>query len=105
MEGPSCVRKGDTTPEMQDGLMRLRKELDPYAGLRPAKAIACLEALTPFRPGLSVGADVMVLREMCGGAFFGEIARFAYAGFQLAQRRRGKLCSTDKANVMESGLL
>ena len=38
-------------PEMQDGLMRLRLELDTYAGLRPAKALACLEALTPFRPG------------------------------------------------------
>ncbi len=57
-------------PEMQDGLMRLRLELDTYAGLRPAKAISCLEPLTPFRPGLATGADVMVLREMCGGAFF-----------------------------------
>lgn len=116
-------------PEMQDGLMRLRKELDCYLGLRPAKAISCLEDLTPFRPGLCKGADVLVLREMCGGAFFGEprgidvascgkrrgfdnavygedeIARFAHAGFQLAKRRNGGLCSVDKANVMESGAL
>ena len=116
-------------PEMQDGLMRLRLELDAYAGLRPAKALACLEALTPFRPGLTAGADVMVLREMCGGAFFSlprglerpagggargfdttsytsaEIARFAHAGFQLARRRRGALASVDKANVMVSGVL
>ena len=116
-------------PEMQDGLMRLRLELDTYAGLRPAKAVTCLEPLTPYRPGLVSGADVVVLREMCGGTFFGkprgierlpngqrrgfdttvydsdEIARFAHAGFRLARRRRGRLASTDKANVMESGVL
>lgn len=112
-------------PEMQDGLMRLRHELDTFAGLRPAKAHACLEGLTPFRAGLLDGADVMVLREMCGGAFFtqtrgidttsdgkrrgydlseytsDEIERIAHAGFRLARRRRGNLVSTDKANVME----
>ncbi len=116
-------------PERQDGLMRLRLELDTYAGLRPAKALACLEALSPFRPGLTAGADVLVLREMCGGAFFSlprglerpagggargfdttaytsaEIARFAHVGFKLARRRRGRLASVDKANVMVSGQL
>ena len=116
-------------PEMQDGLMRLRRELDTYAGLRPATAVACLEPLTPFRPGLTRGADLLVLREMCGGAFFalprglerpaegprrgfdtaaydsGEIARFAHVGFKLARRRRGTLASVDKANVMVSGEL
>ncbi len=112
-------------PEMQDGLMRLRVELDVYLGLRPAVAMRCLEHLTPYRDGLITGADVMVLRELCGGSFFGEprgidllgdgrrrgydnyvydsdqIARFAHAGFRLARRRRGKLTSIDKANVME----
>ncbi len=112
-------------PEMQDGLMRLRVELDVYLGLRPAVAMRCLEPLTPYRDGLITGADVMVLRELCGGPFFGEprgiaqlpdgrrrghdnyvydsdeIARFAHAGFRLARRRRGKLTSIDKANVME----
>ena len=116
-------------PEMQDGLMRLRRELDTYAGLRPAKAMTCLEPLTPFRPGLASGADVLVLREMCGGAFFAlprgldrpaggrrrgfdttaydseEIARFAQVGFKLARRRSGRLASVDKANVMVSGQL
>ena len=116
-------------PEMQDGLMRLRMELDTYAGLRPARAVDCLEPLTPFRPGLVCGADVMVLREMCGGAFFSEprgidkqadgkrrgfdttaydsdeIARIAHVGFRLARRRRGRLASVDKANVMVSGAL
>ncbi|MGI9407785.1 MAG: 3-isopropylmalate dehydrogenase [Hyphomicrobiaceae bacterium] len=115
-------------PEMQDGLMRLRNELDTYAGLRPARAWTALEHLTPFREGLAAEADVMVLREMAGGAFFAqprgiemregrrygfdtaaynedEIARIAHAGFQLARARRGKLCSADKANVMESYVL
>jgi 3-isopropylmalate dehydrogenase len=112
-------------PEMQDGLMRLRIELDVYIGLRPAVAMPCLEHLTPYREGLITGADVMVLRELCGGSFFGlprgidqlpdgrrrgydnyvydsnEIERFAHAGFRMARQRRGKLTSIDKANVME----
>lgn len=116
-------------PEMQDGLMRLRKELDTYAGLRPARAHEALIGHTPFRPEIVRGADVMVLREMCGGAFFaeprgierhhngddrafdttlyteGEIARIARAGFDLARRRRSMLLSVDKSNVMESGIL
>lgn len=115
-------------PEMQDGLMRLRKELDTYAGLRPARAWPVLEHLTPFREGLVTGADVMVLRELAGGVFFApprgiekrhgrrygfdtaaysedEIARIAHTGFRLARVRRARLCSADKANVMESGVL
>jgi 3-isopropylmalate dehydrogenase len=115
-------------PEMQDGLMRLRKELDTYAGLRPARVWPSLEHLTPYRAGLLSGADVMVLRELTGGAFFApprgievrkgrrygfdtaaydedEIARIAHVGFRLARTRRGRLTSTDKANVMESGIL
>jgi 3-isopropylmalate dehydrogenase len=120
---------GITVPggaEMQDGLMRLRLALQAYAGLRPARALACLEHLSPYRPELVAGADILVLREMCGGAFFGaprgvdrptgglrrgydtaiydegEITRIAHAGFLLARRRRGKLTSIDKANVMQS---
>ncbi len=112
-------------PEMQDGLMRLRKGLDAYAGLRPARAWSALAELTPFRPGLAEGADILVVREMCGGVMFAEprgietrsnrrygfdtagydedeIARIAHAAFRLARRRQGKLVSADKANVMES---
>ena len=115
-------------PELQDGLMRLRKELDTYAGLRPARSWPALEHLTPFRDGLATGVDVLVLRELTGGAFFGlprgielrtgrryafdtaaynedEIARVAHVGFRLARARRRRLVSTDKANVMESGIL
>lgn len=112
-------------PEMQDGLMRLRKELDAYAGLRPARHWQALVDRTPFAEGRAENADVMVLREMCGGAMFaeprgletrgngryaydtagygeGELRRFAIAGFELARRRKGTLVSADKANVMES---
>ena len=112
-------------PEMQDGLMRLRKELDAYVGLRPARSWQPLAERTPFRPGLAEGADILVVREMCGGVMFSlprgleqregrrygfdtagygeeEIARIAHAGFRLARSRRGRLVSADKANVMES---
>ncbi|MDX1400465.1 MAG: 3-isopropylmalate dehydrogenase, partial [Kiloniellales bacterium] len=116
-------------PAVQDGLMRLRQDLDVYAGLRPAKAYAPLLDRLPYRSEIVEGSDVMVLRELCGGAFFAEprgrncaqgeglsaydtarysareIERIARAGFELARRRRGRLLSTDKANVMESGKL
>ena len=115
-------------PEMQDGLMRLRHELDSYAGLRPARAWPALARFTPFREGLAENADILVLREMCGGVMFApprgretragiryaydtaaydeaEIARIAHAGFQLARARRRNLVSADKANVMESYVL
>ncbi len=116
------------TPEEKDGLMRLRRELDVYAGIRPATALAHLASQTPFRSDAIAGADVIVLREMCGGVMFceprgisrngavrigtdtaaydeNEIARHARAGFLLARKRRGKVTSVDKANVMESGVL
>jgi 3-isopropylmalate dehydrogenase len=112
-------------PEMQDGLMRLRCELETFAGLRPARAWPGLGHLTPYREGLAEGADILVLREMCGGVMFApprgrevrdgqryafdtaaydeaEIARIAHAGFRLARARRGHLVSADKGNVMES---
>lgn len=111
--------------ECQDGLMYLRHHLQTYLGLRPARAWAPLMDHTPFRPGLADHADVLILREMCGGAMFArergqrqvgglrqgydltaydeaEIARFAHGGFQLARTRRGRLVSCDKSNVMES---
>ncbi|TFG85717.1 MAG: 3-isopropylmalate dehydrogenase [Hyphomicrobiales bacterium] len=119
-----CMPGG--TPAQKDGLMRLRQELDVFAGLRPARAYDALIDQTPFRPELVRGADVMVVRELCGGAFFGEprgitamsgggergidttvyttaeISRIARTGFELARRRRGRLVSADKANVMET---
>ena len=116
-------------PEHKDGLMRLRKELNTFAGLRPCKCFPEIIRNTPFRPEVVRGTDIMVLRELCGGLFFGyprgidelsqgqyqaydanfylssEIERFARIGFKLAQLRRCELVSMDKSNVMESGVL
>ena len=115
-------------PELQDGLMRLRFELDTFAGLRPAWSTPCLFDLAPFRRDILDKVDVMVLREMSGGVYFSkhrgeenvsgvrigfdttsysetEIERFAHVGFQLAARRRQRLVSVDKANVMASGVV
>ena len=115
-------------PEMQDGLMRLRKELDTYAGLRPARHWPTLEQATPYRTDIVNGADIMVVREMCGGVMFAsprgrenhdgkryafdtaaygeeEVARIAHTGLALARTRGRRLVSADKANVMESYVL
>lgn len=111
--------------ECQDGLMYLRHHLQTYLGLRPSRSWTPLLDRTPFRKGLVEHADILILREMCGGAMFAnergqrrvnglrqgydvtaydeaEVARFAHGAFQLAQKRRGKLVSCDKSNVMES---
>ena len=116
-------------PADKDGLMRLRRDLDVFAGLRPARTFDALVGRTPFRAEVVRGADLMMVRELCGGAYFGlprgierlpgegrrafdatvyteaEIERIARVGFGLARRRRRRLLSVDKANVMESGML
>ena len=116
-------------PEENDGLMRLRKELDVFAGLRPTRSSPHLIDTLPYRPEIANGIDILLLREMCSGVMFShprgievishtqrqafdttsyttrEIERFAQVGFRLAQRRKKKLISVDKANVMESGVL
>ena len=121
--------KIDGGPQDKDGLMRLRHTLDVYAGLRPARGYPALTHATPFREGLAEQADVMVVRELCGGAFFAqprgiepikgggfrafdtnlyttpEIERIARVAFALARRRRGRVTSIDKANVMQSYVL
>ena len=122
------IQRGGTAAE-QDGLMRLRQALAVYAGMRPARHWPSLTATTPFKPGLADHADVIVVRELCGGAFFAEprgiepiegggyrafdtnlyttaeIERIARVAFELAGRRRGQVTSIDKANVMESYVL
>ena len=118
-----------SNPEENDGLMRLRKELDVFAGLRPAVVSSSLFDEIPYRSEVSDGVDIMVLREMCGGVMFAEprgiesisstekrgydttsystfeIERLARVGFLLARRRNKRIVSVDKANVMESGVL
>ena len=112
-------------PECQDGLMFLRHHLQTYLGLRPARSFDCLLKKTPFRAEIVTQTDILILREMCGGAMFAkergqritsngrqgydmtayneeEITRFAIGGFELARKRRQKLVSCDKSNVMHS---
>lgn len=118
----------DGGPEQQDGLMKLRHELQVFACLRHARAHDALLGRTAFRPEVIRGADIMVLRELCGGAMFSptrgidesdngrraydlneyteaEIERFARVGFEVARRRRGRLLSVDKSNVFIAGKL
>lgn len=119
----------DGGPEEQDGLMKLRHELDVFACVRKAKSWDALLDRTPFRPEVARDSDLVVMRELCGGAMFTqtrgtetsksgvkrafdlneysseEIARFARVGFEIARRRRGQVVSVDKSNVFIVGKL
>ena len=111
------------------GLLRLRKELGLFANLRPALVFAALSGASTLKPEVVKGLDLMIVRELTGGIYFGEprgvetladgtrrgvntqvyttpeIRRVARVAFELARKRRLKVCSADKANVMESGVL
>ena len=110
----------DKRPE--SGLLRMRASLDLFANLRPAKLYPELAAASSLKPELVAGLDILIVRELTGGIYFGqpraqednprrayntmvysadEISRIARAGFEAAQRRGGKLCSVDQANVLE----
>jgi 3-isopropylmalate dehydrogenase len=110
----------DKRPEA--GLLGLRAALGGFANLRPAFAFKELAANSPLRPEIVDGADILFVRELLGGLYFGqprewnrktgeawntmrytrdEVARVARVAFKLAQKRRKKLTSVDKANVLE----
>jgi 3-isopropylmalate dehydrogenase len=119
--------KWDSLPQEQRaerGLLRLRKELDLYANLRPARCFPVLVDASPLKRSVVEGTDLMVIRELTGGLYFGEprgrektpdggergvntmvyttreIERVARVGFEVARKRRKKLTSVDKANVL-----
>lgn len=117
----------DQKPER--GLLRLRKEMDLFANLRPAVCFPALADASSLKRELVEGLDIMIVRELTGGVYFGtprgietlpdgqrrgintqvyttnEIRRVASVAFELARKRRNKVTSCEKANVMESGVL
>ena len=118
----------DFSIKPERGLLRLRKEMDLYANLRPAQCFDALADFSSLKKDVVAGLDIMIVRELTSGVYFGEprgifkegnervgintqryteseIERVARSAFELARKRSNKLCSMEKANVMESGVL
>jgi 3-isopropylmalate dehydrogenase len=111
------------------GLLKIRKEMGLFANLRPAVVFPALAEASTLKTEIVSGLDIMIVRELTGGIYFGEprgiedlgngerrgfntlvyttseIRRVGRVAFELAQKRDGRLCSVDKANVMESTVL
>jgi 3-isopropylmalate dehydrogenase len=110
------------------GLLRIRRELGAYANLRPAVFFPALEDCSPLRAEVVRGTDIMIVRELLGGAYFGqprsiegpagsreavntmrygesEVERIAIVAFELAMKRKRRVLSVDKANVLECSRL
>jgi 3-isopropylmalate dehydrogenase len=125
--GPRWDKLGfELRPEL--AILRLRKELDLFANLRPAQVLDPLIDASTLKPEVVRGLDLMIVRESTGGIYFGEprgiemlpsgekrgfdtesyttseIERVGRVAFELARRRRGHVTSVEKANVMQSGL-
>ncbi len=107
------------------GLLRLRSELDLYCNLRPAVLFPALAEASSLKPEIVAGLDIMIIRELTGGIYFGqprgiermedgqrrgfntlvyredEIERIARSAFEIARKRSNRVCSVDKANVLE----
>ncbi len=124
--------KWDSLPfeiKPERALLRLRKEMDLFANLRPALVFDALAEASTLKTDLVKGLDIMILRELTGGVYFGEprgietlpdgtrrgintqvyttpeIQRIAHVAFDLARKRNRRVTSVEKANVMESGIL
>ncbi|GAB4125705.1 MAG: 3-isopropylmalate dehydrogenase [Sideroxydans sp.] len=121
----------DTLPRPlrpEQGLLRIRKGLNLFANLRPALVYPELVNSSSLKPELVSGLDIMILRELTGDIYFGqprgirtldngerqgfdtmhysesEVRRVAHVGFQIAMKRNKKLCSVDKANVLDTSM-
>ena len=110
----------------EQGLLRLRKHFDLFANLRPAMVYPELADASPLKADIVAGLDILIMRELTGDIYFGqprgirtndageregfdtmrycesEIRRIAQRGFEAARRRQHRLCSVDKANVLET---
>ena len=118
----------DFSLKPERGLLRLRKEMDLFSNLRPAQCFDALADFSSLKKEIVSGLDIMIVRELTSGVYFGEprgihtegnervgintqryteseIARVARSAFELARKRSNKVCSMEKANVMESGIL
>ena len=119
----------ETSRRPEKGLLGLRSELGLFANLRPALLYPQLASASSLKPEIVAGLDILIVRELTGGIYFGqprgirlredgqregfntyvysesEIERIGRVAFEAAQRRSGKLCSVDKANVLEVTVL
>ncbi len=119
----------DFSVKPERGLLRLRKEMDLFSNLRPAQCFDALADASSLKKELVSGLDIMIVRELTSGVYFGEprgiqednqggrvginthryttneIRRVARSAFELARKRSNRVCSMEKANVMESGIL
>ncbi len=119
----------DFSVKPERGLLRLRKEMDLFANLRPAQCFDALADFSSLKKDIVAGLDIMIVRELTSGSYFGEprgifdlengeregintqryttseIRRVARSAFELARKRDNRVMSVEKANVMESGIL
>jgi 3-isopropylmalate dehydrogenase len=121
--GPKWDTTDPDAPRPEQGLLGLRSGLGLFANLRPVRPSDELVDASPLRPEVLAGTDLLVVRELTGGIYFGrkertteraldecvysvaEIERIARVAFEAAGRRRGKVTSVDKANVLETSRL
>ena len=130
--GPKWDTTDANAPRPEQGLLRIRKELGLYTNLRPVQIFNALAGASTLRPEVIDGVDMMIVRELTGGLYFGrrerfydeagagangkpgqraydtleyreyEVERIARQAFEAARKRRGKVTSVDKANVLET---
>ena len=130
--GPKWDTTDPSAPRPEQGLLKIRKELGLYTNLRPVQIFTALAGASTLKPEVIDGVDMMIVRELTGGLYFGrrerfydeegagadgkpgqraydtleyreyEIERIARQAFEAARRRRGKVASVDKANVLET---
>jgi 3-isopropylmalate dehydrogenase len=121
--GPKWDTTDPDAPRPEQGLLGLRKGLGLFANLRPVRPNEALIDASPLKRELIEGTDLLVVRELTGGIYFGdsgregdrahddcaytvaEVERISRVAFEAAQGRRGKLTSVDKANVLETSRL